>query len=297
VQNRASPVQTSEAKLNQIAVCAMTKAAMPELPEVEFARRQVERWTRLSPLLELDVEKKCRLFRDCRPADLLRVKGALVFAKRKGKQLWFQFQEGPSLMIHLGMTGKFLKRRDNETPPKFSKCRFALESGEVIHFCDMRMFGKVDVFESSVAQKAFDALGIDLLTESLSPTIIRDALGSSKQDLKVALLDQNRLAGLGNIHAAEALFRAKLSPFAKASQLTSTQWKRLTKGISEAIAFALEQNGTGEELVYVEEGGANPFLIYGRAGTPCIRCKNEVQSSIQAQRTTHFCPTCQGVKQ
>jgi formamidopyrimidine-DNA glycosylase len=268
---------------------------MPELPEVEFARRQVERWARLSPLLEFEVERTSRLFRDCRPADLLRVKGALVFAKRKGKQLWFQFQEGPSVMIHLGMTGKFLKRSDHQTPPKFSKCRLTLKSGEVIHFCDMRMFGKVDVVEASVAQKSFDALGIDMLAESLNPTSVRDALVSAKQDLKVALLDQSRLAGLGNIHAAEALFRAKLSPFAKASQLTSPQWKRLTLGIQAAIAFALEKNGTGEELVYVEEGGANPFLIYGRAGMPCTACKQEVQSSVQAQRTTHFCSTCQGV--
>jgi formamidopyrimidine-DNA glycosylase len=268
---------------------------MPELPEVEFARRQMERFTHHKKIKEVETEKNCRLFRDSVSSDFNDIKGQLVFAKRKGKQLWFQFSKGKSLLMHLGMTGKFLKRPKGELV-KFSKCRFTLDSGEVIHFCDMRMFGKVDAVESSKAQHVFDELGLDVLSDSVTGETLKSALANSKQELKVALMDQSKVAGLGNIHVVEALFRAQLSPFLKPGALTDAQWKHLAKGINDSIAFALKSNGEGDEIIYVEEGGKNPFRIYGREGSPCIKCKSAVQAVVQAQRTTHFCAKCQHVK-
>ena len=110
----------------------------------------------------------------------------------------------------------------------------------------------------------------------------------------MALLDQRRLAGLGNIHAAEALWRAKLSPLRPASSFTRAEWSRLATAIRAVIRFALRKEGGGDDIAYVEEPGApNPFRVYGRAGKPCPRCRSTIRSVPQAGRTTYFCPRCQ----
>ncbi len=106
-------------------------------------------------------------------------------------------------------------------------------------------------------------------------------------------MDQGRVAGLGNIHAAEALFRARLHPARSPKSLTDTEWRTLTRGIHAALAFALDE-ADEDEIAYVEEPGTeNPFLIYGRAGGPCRRCRTKVRSFTQGGRTTHYCPNCQ----
>ena len=107
-------------------------------------------------------------------------------------------------------------------------------------------------------------------------------------------MDQGRVAGLGNIHAAEALFRAGLHPARKPASLTQAEWGRLARALQATLAYAFELNGEGDELDYLEEPGTpNPFRIYGRAGEPCRKCKAPVESFSQGGRTTHFCPRCQ----
>ncbi len=138
-------------------------------------------------------------------------------------------------------------------------------------------------------------LGLDPLADGLTGPRLRDRVQASKQDLKVALMDQSRIAGLGNIHAAEALFRAGIHPARKPGTLTPEEWRKLARTIQQTIQFALD-NEEGEEIEYVEEGGDNPFLIYGRAGEACTRCGTTVKSFTQGGRTTHFCPRCQPKK-
>jgi formamidopyrimidine-DNA glycosylase len=120
-------------------------------------------------------------------------------------------------------------------------------------------------------------------------------VGRSRQDLKVALMDQGRVAGLGNIYAAEALFRAGLHPARKPDSLKPEEWQRLTQAILDTFQDALAlAEGQGEEQVYLEEDSSrNPFRVYGRAGEPCSKCRTRVQSFTQGGRTTHFCAKCQ----
>ena len=157
------------------------------------------------------------------------------------------------------------------------------------------MFGRIDAVPSTELEgrPGVSKLGIDPLQDGLSVARLQEAFHGSNQEIKVALMNQERIAGLGNIHAAEALFRAKIHPERSAASLSPPEWKALTKAIEATIAFALEVEGDGDEIEYVEEGAPNPFLIYGRAGTPCRKCKTIVKSFTQAARTTHFCPTCQ----
>jgi formamidopyrimidine-DNA glycosylase len=107
-------------------------------------------------------------------------------------------------------------------------------------------------------------------------------------------MDQGRVAGLGNIHAAEALFRSRLHPSRAPSSLTPAEWQRLRDAIMTSIQFALDAQPVGEDIEYVEEPGAeNPFLVYGRDGAPCTVCGTTVESFDQGGRTTHVCPKCQ----
>jgi formamidopyrimidine-DNA glycosylase len=267
---------------------------MPELPEVEFAKRALSRWFEGRKLVRTEAEK-VRTFRDSDVGVFKALEGSLASIDRRGKYLSVAFSNKLGFVGHLGMTGKFLKRPAGEEV-RWSRARFILDSGEVIHFQDPRMFGFIDAVPASELSKrpSVAKLGLDPLVDTFDVAALKAALGKSKQPLKVALMDQERIAGLGNIHAAEALFRSKLHPSRTAVSLTDAEWKALHKAIVATIAFALDVEGDTDEIEYVEEPGAkNPFLIYGRADMPCRKCKTLVKSFTQGGRTTHFCPTCQ----
>lgn len=267
---------------------------MPELPEVEFARRALVRWFDGRKLVRAEADEQARTFRECDLGTFKALKGSLVSAERRGKYLMLTFSNKLGLVGHLGMTGKFLKRAKGEEV-KWSRARFVLDSGEVIHLQDMRLFGRLDAMPASELKTCtpIAKLGIDPLVDGLTVAQLKEAIGSSKQELKVALMDQERITGLGNIHAAEALFRAGVHPGRTADSLSEAEWKALTKAIHATIQFALDAEGDEDEIEYVEEGAPNPFLIYGRAGTPCRKCRTLVESFTQGGRTTHFCPRCQ----
>lgn len=269
---------------------------MPELPEVELARRSLLRWFKGHRVVKAEAEQS-RTFRTGRRSDFEKLRGPLQHADRRGKYLLLTFGDGQGLVAHLGMTGKFVKRRSGLAEP-YSRARFVLENGEVIHFRDPRMFGEMQPAPASelTALKAVAKLGRDPLVDGLTAEQLQEAIGDSKQELKVALMDQTRLAGLGNIHAAEALFRAGIHPGRKPKSLSAAEWSALCDAIHAALEFGLsEQDGKGDaDIEYVEEpGSTNPFLIYGRAGTACARCGTTVKSFTQGGRTTHFCPSCQ----
>jgi formamidopyrimidine-DNA glycosylase len=165
-----------------------------------------------------------------------------------------------------------------------------------VHFRDPRLLGRLEPLPARAltSAKAIAALGVDPLVDGLTPATLRGALGSTSRELKVALMDQTKVAGLGNIHAAEALFRARLHPRRTPASLSQAEWARLCRAIHAALAFGLAQAGNADDIEYVEERGApNPFLVYGRQGTPCSRCGTTVEAFTQAGRTTHFCPACQ----
>lgn len=270
---------------------------MPELPEVELARRQLSRWLAGRAVVRAEADKT-RILRGGDQQRFERLKGRLERAERKGKYLLLSFDHGEGLLAHLGMTGKFLRRPAGEAVP-WSRARLFLDDGAVVHYRDPRMFGQIVAAPAAQLRslKAVSKLGIDPLAEGLTVAQLQEAIGDSRQALKVALMDQTRITGLGNIHAAEALFRARLHPSRAPRSLEAREWRALHKGIHATIAFALRAEDDEDEISYVEEPGAkNPFLIYGRAGTPCRRCRTIVKSFVQAGRTTHYCPSCQPKK-
>ncbi len=268
---------------------------MPELPEVEFARRSLVRWFDGHSLVKAEADKKARTFRGAKPADFEALRGSLEKAERRGKYLMLRFSNGQGVVAHLGMTGKFVKRGPEVQEP-YSRAKWFLDSGEVIHFRDPRLFGRIEPMPGSAlsSNAVIVALGHDPLVDGLTGAQLKAQVAPSKQDLKVALMDQSRIAGLGNIHAAEALFRAKLHPARKPATLTDAEWASLAKAIEKSIDFALKTDAGSDEIRYVEEGEVeNPFFVYDRGEQPCKRCKTPIESFDQGGRTTYFCPSCQ----
>jgi formamidopyrimidine-DNA glycosylase len=266
---------------------------MPELPEVEIARRNLASWFHGRRVVKAEADDT-RVFRGAKRAKFSELTGRVEAVERRGKYLLLTFEGGRGLLAHLGMTGKFVRRPEGHVEP-FSRARFHLDSGTVIHLADSRLFGRMEPAPAAKLHqlKTIQELGRDPLLDGLTGEQLQEAVGRSKQDLKVALMDQGRLAGLGNIHAAEALFRAGLHPARKPATLKPEEWQRLAHAIHETIEFALQEQA-GEEPVYLEESGSeNTFLVYGRAGGPCSRCGAKVVSFTQGGRTTHACPKCQ----
>ena len=275
---------------------------MPELPEVEIAARNLRAWTRGRTLVRLEGEPGARyIFRPSTPRALARALEGARFGpiRRIGKQLLVSMDRGGKpvgLLAHLGMTGKWLLRRDGETPPRFSRARLALDDGAVLHFSDMRLFGRLRAVPGARFEEVPEvaALGPDPLEAGIDPDRLHEALARSRLPVKVRIMDQAILPGVGNIYASEALFRARIDPRRRASSLSRREAGALARAIVASMRDGIVRQ-EGPEISYVEEPGAeNPFLVYGREGETCPRCRRaKIARVVQAQRSTFFCPRCQ----
>jgi len=282
---------------------------MPELPEVEVLARH------LRPVLRGKTIRSVRVNRAkiLRPTSEAQLKRALTGAKfkslsRRGKYLLFEFQsktagKAVTLLGHLGMTGRMFVADKDEPLPKHAAVVFELNQ-DVFVFEDTRYFGRMTLDLSSIAQ-----LGPEPSEENFSPAGFAKELKRSRQPIKVKLLDQSLVAGVGNIYASEALHRAGISPKLAANRLTFAQVKRLHGTIRQVLAEAIECGSTiplnfsgdkkSDGLFYFGSIPGAPdyyeerLMVYDRAGKPCLRCKSPIRRIVQAARSTFFCAKCQ----
>jgi formamidopyrimidine-DNA glycosylase len=287
---------------------------MPELPEVEVAARNLRRWMagRRVRALRADSHGK-RIFRPDGSGSLQSLAGArFEQIERIGKNLLITFaartgkvgREGRTGRIgvwsHLGMTGKWLRRTPRQAAPPATRVELELYDGTRLHYVDQRMFGRLRLVPDAQFDRLPEiaSLGPDPFTEGIDARVLHDGLARLKTPIKVAMLDQALLPGVGNIQASEALFRAAIDPRRPARSLSETEVERLATAIMTSIRFTLKTfaaagaDGGEADIGYVEEGNApNPFLVYGRAGDRCPRCKTgTIVRIVQAQRATFFCP-------
>jgi formamidopyrimidine-DNA glycosylase len=281
---------------------------VPELPEVEVARRNLARWARGRKVrgAEADATRMVSGPRWEGGPPLAAVVGARVEAiDRVGKNLLLTLARGRServgLWSHLGMTGKWLRRPAGAPAPRFSHARLALEGGAVLHYCDMRRFGRIQIVPGARFDEVprLAELGPDPLRDGVDAAKLHARLARVRLPIKVALLDQTVLAGVGNIQSTEACFRARIDPRRAASSLTRAEIGRLGRAILASIDYTLDEfsasgAGSGDgDIVYVEENrAANPFKVYGRAGEPCPRRNGTIKRIVQAGRSTFFCEAC-----
>ena len=275
---------------------------MPELAEVEIAARYLRRWSVGRRVVKVSAARGTGyVFRPAGAARLARALEGATFTRvdRHGKQLMLTLErdggDEVGLLAHLGMTGKWLRRKEGAALPRFTRATLALDDGHVLCFVDQRLFGRL----RAVPEARFDAvpeleaLGPDPLEDGIDVPRLAAALARSKLPVKVRLMDQALLPGVGNIVASESCFRAKVDPRRRGPSLRRTEVEALAGAILETVVDAIARQ-EGPELEYVEEGGENPFLVYDRAGERCPRCRRgTIARFVQAQRATFHCPRCQ----
>jgi formamidopyrimidine-DNA glycosylase len=269
---------------------------VPELPEVEYTRRQLRRameGARIDRVLA-----RRRDLRDPIPADLaLRLQGTAVRAiTRRAKYLVVELSSGDLLLMHLGMSGSFrVLRHGREELEAHDHVVFEMSNGSTVVFNDPRRFGLIRIVEAGglPGDAVLSALGPEPLDRGFTASVLARTLRTRKTSLKAALSDQRVVAGLGNIYVSEALHRAGLSPTRRASTLaTSTGAPRPDAGaLVNAIKAVLKDAIAHGHRV----SGEDRFRVYDREGRPCPRrgCRGVIRRIIQGGRSTFFCPVCQ----
>ncbi len=276
---------------------------MPELPEVEHARRTLEHSLLRKHIERAKVHDARILDDDAKPAAVVRtLEGTRVTGiLRRGKWLRIELDSGARVFSHLGMTGKWVAAKSDDATMPFEKVRLDVSAGSKktkttrsVRYLDQRLFGRFVVrAPREVDLPTWTALGPDPLLDGIDVDELLAKLAHRKLPIKPTLLDQTVLAGVGNIQATEALFTARIDPRRPARDLSRKEVAALARAITRSIAktLALQE---GPIIQYVEEAGApNPFLIYGNEGTPCPRCKRPLAKMVLAGRGTVFCPHCQ----
>lgn len=202
------------------------------------------------------------------------------------------------LAVHLRMTGKFLYLTPDDELPKHSHAIFYLDNDRRLVFRDQRQFGIMRLLPAARLHetKGIAALAPEPFSDEFSLDYLHSALQRSQRTLKTLLLDQTKVLGLGNIYAVEALFRARISPFAIAAELSKKRAARLHAGIQDVLQFAIDHVRGSIKL---EEGfsyGAafeNFWQVYDREGEPCVKCGAKIRCVQHGGRSTYWCPKCQ----
>jgi formamidopyrimidine-DNA glycosylase len=274
---------------------------MPELPEVEtvmrgLAARLTDRVIAAAVLHRPDLRWPI-------PPELPHIlTGARVLGfRRRGKYMFMRLDSGLSVLIHLGMSGRIVLGAPFVTHQHLS---LATTDGTTIGFVDPRRFGALDVIATAAedSHRLIAGLGPEPLGDGLTPAFLATAFAARLTPIKSALLDQRLIAGIGNIYASEALFRAGISPRRRAGNLGPARIARLVPAIKQTLQDAIAAGGSSLRD-YVQPSGElgyfqHAWKVYDRAGQPCAHCPGlpacrGIAQIVQTGRASYFCPTTQ----
>ncbi|MEN8172122.1 MAG: DNA-formamidopyrimidine glycosylase [Chloroflexota bacterium] len=266
---------------------------MPELPEVETIRRTLSDTPGLIDQHILGV--------DLRWERTLAAPGSQEFKKmivgqklgaigRRGKHLLFHLSR-ETLVIHLRMSGDLLVKKSNEPIAKHDRLLLDFESGKRLAFNDTRKFGRIWLV--SEPEELLAHLGPEPLEKSFTPEILFDGLQKYRRQIKPLLLDQQFIAGIGNIYADESLYKARIHPQTRSNMLNLEQAKRLWWCIRDVLKEGIRRNGTSIDWIYRGGDFQNYLQVYQRTSKPCNQCSTPIERIRVGQRGTHFCPQCQ----
>jgi formamidopyrimidine-DNA glycosylase len=271
---------------------------VPELPEVETIRRQ------LAPQLEGRTIESAEIldWRWTRPMRPELVQAGLTGARvervgRAGKYLIWELDDDRHLLMHLRMTGSLLF--DPELEPVHTRVRLQLDGGHRLMYVDPRRFGTGHLLDSAGERDAYlaERLGVEPFAPEFTAQHLRQLARGRIAPVKAFMLDQRRIAGVGNIYADEALFRAGIHPLRPVGRLTGPQWELLRATIEEALSEGIDAKGASIDDFRHVDGARGSFqdrfLIHLRAGEPCVTCGRTVRKIVVGGRGTYVCERCQ----
>lgn len=272
---------------------------MPELPEVEHVVRALRSAIVGRRILAAELKLRRTAPDISRAAFKRQLKDALVTeVGRRGKYILVHLDSGKTLTTHLRMTGKFVSLSAEDSLPPYAHVVFYLNDDRRLVFCDMRQFGRMQLFKVNKPPKELLALAPEPLSDDFSEGYLRETLKRSRRSLKQLLLDQTRVLGLGNIYAVEALFLAGIHPLKEAHTLSKQRVNKLYLAIREVLQEAIDIGSTLQ--INLGDGNGSYFgtterfwRVYEREGEPCVRCGAKIRRIVHGGRSTYFCPKCQ----
>jgi formamidopyrimidine-DNA glycosylase len=276
---------------------------LPELPEVETIARELRPDVVGRTIKSAWFDWPNQIKHPAPDDFVAAVKGREVLSvERRAK--WLVFALGPArgrgepavLAIQVKMTGQLDVVSPGAPRDKHVHATFALDDGRELRLRDTRKFGRLAVYAPADAQRVLGTLGPEPLGEELTLTEFRRMLKSRKGRLKTLLMNQQFLAGVGNIYADEALWRARLHPLRSAARLDATQARALYVGLRDVLNEAIARRGSSVDSYRAPEGSGNMqhyLNVYGRTGKPCPRCGRPTRRIVIGARSTHFCSWCQ----
>lgn len=276
---------------------------MPELPEAETIVRGLRDAVVGETITRAEVLKP-DILRESKRAFWPKVRNReIVAVDRRAKNVLIRLEDGRVIAVNLGMTGRLLPF--DEPPrgrrrPTHPAVRFRFESGGLLVFDDVRRFGTVECLTDDEWRARSDRMGPEPLDPAFSADDLHRGLAASRSPVRSWLLDQRRIAGVGNIYAAEALFLAGVHPRRPAHSVDPGEAEALHGAIRRVLDAAIRAGGTtirDYRTTTGDEGGFAPSLyVYGREGEPCRRCGRIVERVVFGNRSAFFCPGCQPQK-
>jgi formamidopyrimidine-DNA glycosylase len=276
---------------------------MPELPEVETIVRRLRNGTSEHPPVPGHTIQSVEVTWDRIVAEpnVITFKEALlgkeiINVRRRGKFLHFPLNQG-HLIAHLRMSGdmRMEKRIDEagnlEPSDAYDRATFNFITAWRLAFNNIRKFGRLWFVNDP--QSIFDRLGLEPLSNDFSPLILHEKLQNHHRQIKPLLMDQQFIAGLGNIYTDESLFRARIHPLRKSDSLSMAEATALHNAIRTVLQEGIQNFGSSLDWVYRGGEFQNHFNVYQRTGQPCPICGTPIQKTTIGQRGTHFCPNCQ----
>ena len=275
---------------------------MPELPEVELVARA------LNQLVTGRRVEKAKLLRpslapETAPATFARLMSGRRIERvgRRGKHILFELDGELMLIAHLRMTGRFLLLPRGVASPKHTHAIFHLDDHTRLVFTDQRHFGMMKLVRASelMDAKELRSLAPEPFSVEFTPAYLRAVFARTRRTLKETLIDQTKVTGLGNIYAAEAMFMARVNPFAAAADISARRLPRLHRAIvevfEESIAHGSTMNVDPQDIDGSYYGGAyeGRWRVYDREGEPCLACRAIIRRFAHAGRSTYYCPRCQ----
>jgi formamidopyrimidine-DNA glycosylase len=265
---------------------------MPELPEVETLRRELERAIVGKKITGVDI-RQSKVIREPSAAEFKkRLIGTTVKdILRRAKVLIIGLSNGSSLVVHLKMTGQLVYPGTG----KNARVVFFFTDGTALDFNDQRLFAELRVMQDWKTLPFIQGLGPEPF--ALAPEEFRTMLASKKTKIKPLLMDQAFISGIGNLYAAEALFKARIDPARSAQGLTDAEKNNLLASTKEVLSDAIKEGGSSVDNYVRLSGRPGGYVayhaVYGREGKPCLACKLPVKRTVLGGRGTYFCSHCQ----
>ena len=275
---------------------------MPELPEVETIRRDLSENLVGQRIETLALSREDILHGADRSGFVARLGGRRVLnVDRRGKNLIIRLSGEIAVLVNLGMTGQLFVCGSDGTCDDHTHLVADLSDGKCLVFRDVRRFGHIELARVNMLGESFTLrnVGVDAVSEEFTPDYLASMLRGRTALLKSALLDQSRLAGLGNIYVCEALFRAGICPEARCGDVTDKDVERLHQAIREVLSEAIDAEGTTISDYVTGNRVPGSFqerlAVYGREGEVCRRpgCRHSIERVVQSNRSTFYCPGCQ----